>query len=53
MNESITSCPTCARLGRTCVMCEAERERVKRIAKGHVNTLTRLERDQERQAQHG
>jgi hypothetical protein len=44
------NCPTCKRINRTCVMCQAEAERTKRPApNGTVNPRTRVERDQEAQ----
>lgn len=48
----MTNCITCKKLGRTCVMCQAEAERNKRPAlKGAISPLSRLERD--REATHG
>lgn len=49
-------CPTCKRLGRTCVLCAAEAERAKHAAlRGVINPLSRLERDQlaQQEAAHG
>ena len=45
-------CPTCKRLGRTCVLCAAEAERAKHAAGlGRINPLTRIERDKLAQAE--
>lgn len=45
------NCPTCKRLGRTCAMCQTEQGRAKQLQPhGKVNPLSRVERDQERQA---
>jgi hypothetical protein len=46
-------CPTCARLGRACTMCQHEAERAKRLPPhGVVNPLSRTERDKT-EASHG
>jgi hypothetical protein len=43
----MTPCPICTRLGKLCTTHQAEHDRQQRPAlRGHVNPLSRLERDQ-------